>query len=179
MKFHASIQQGRFDTPLGTMVLAASDQGLCGAWLDGQRHQPDTSRWPHAVRNAQLQAAHSQLLAYFAGQRRSFDLPLDLSGGTDFQRAVWQALLLIAPGDTRSYGALARALGNAAAVRAVGAAVGRNPISVIVPCHRVLGADGALTGYAGGLPRKTALLALEAGPALPGMAVAQPLRASA
>ena len=163
MKFHTSTQQSRIDTPLGTMVLAASDQGLCGAWFDGQRHQPDAGGWPHAARHPVLQAAQQQLQAYFAGQLQTFTLPLDLSGGTDFQRAVWQGLLGIAPGATTSYGALSRQIGHGAAVRAVGAAIGRNPVSVIVPCHRVVGAGGALTGYAGGLPRKTALLALEGG----------------
>ena len=102
-----------------------------------------------------------QLSEYFAGQRQQFDLPLDLSGGTAFQQAVWQALLTIKPGQTSSYGNVSKTIGNAAAVRAVGAAVGRNPISIIVPCHRVLGSDGSLTGYAGGLDRKTALLRLE------------------
>lgn len=168
MNFHHSTQQSRFDGPLGPMVLAASEQGLCGVWFDGQRHQPDTSPWPPAAQHAVLQAAQEQLLAYFAGQLHAFDLPLDLSGGTDFQRTVWQALLDIAPGHTTSYGALSRTIGKATAVRAVGAAVGRNPLSVIVPCHRVVGSTGALTGYAGGLPRKTALLALEAGTERPG-----------
>jgi methylated-DNA-[protein]-cysteine S-methyltransferase len=108
-----------------------------------------------------LRETEQQLADYFAGRRRQFDLPLDLSHGTAFQQSVWQALLAIAPGRTTSYGALALAVGKPAAVRAVGAAVGRNPISVIVPCHRVLGADGSLTGYAGGLERKRALLELE------------------
>jgi methylated-DNA-[protein]-cysteine S-methyltransferase len=108
-----------------------------------------------------LREAAAQLLAYFAGQRERFDLPLDLSHGTAFQQSVWQALLAIPAGTTVSYGALSMDLGNPAAVRAVGAAVGRNPISVIVPCHRVLGSNGSLTGYAGGLDRKTALLELE------------------
>jgi methylated-DNA-[protein]-cysteine S-methyltransferase len=163
MKFHASTQQCRIDTPLGPMVLAASELGLCGAWFDGQRHQPDAGGWPHAVRHPVLQQAEQQLAAYFAGTLHAFTLPLDLTGGTAFQQAVWRGLLGIAPGQTTSYGALSRQIGYAAAVRAVGAAIGRNPVSVIVPCHRVVGAGGALTGYAGGLPRKTALLALEAG----------------
>ena len=97
-----------------------------------------------------------------AGKRERFDMKLDLSHGTAFQQSVWQALLAIPAGKTLTYGALSVNVGNPAAVRAVGAAVGRNPISVIVPCHRVLGADGSLTGYAGGLHRKTALLELEA-----------------
>jgi methylated-DNA-[protein]-cysteine S-methyltransferase len=102
-----------------------------------------------------------QLALYFAGQRHDFDLPLDLSGGTEFQQAVWRALLTIPSGQTTSYGQISQSISNPMAVRAVGAAVGRNPISIIVPCHRVLGADGSLTGYAGGLDRKTALLRLE------------------
>ena len=105
-----------------------------------------------------LQAAQAQLAAYFAGTRRSFDLPLDLERGTAFQQSVWRALLQIPYGATLSYGALGAVIGKPSAVRAVGAAVGRNPVSIIVPCHRVLGAHGALTGYAGGLERKTALL---------------------
>ena len=108
-----------------------------------------------------LRQAAAQLADYFAGRRDSFDLPLDLSHGTAFQQSVWQALRAIPAGQTTSYGALSAGVGKPAAVRAVGAAVGRNPISVIVPCHRVLGADGSLTGYAGGLERKTALLELE------------------
>ena len=110
-----------------------------------------------------LRETAQQLLAYFAGQRTAFDLPLDLSTGTPFQRAVWQALLAIEAGHTLSYGALAQRLNAPSAVRAVAAAVGRNPLSIVVPCHRVLGARGELTGYAGGLPRKQALLQLEAG----------------
>jgi methylated-DNA-[protein]-cysteine S-methyltransferase len=102
-----------------------------------------------------------QLQQYFAGERQDFDLPLDLSGGTVFQQQVWAQLQAIESGSTVSYGQLSHQLGNPKAVRAVGAAVGRNPISIVVPCHRVLGADGTLTGYAGGLDRKTALLQLE------------------
>ncbi len=161
MQFHACTVQHRIDTPLGPMVLAASPQGLNGAWFDGQRHQPDPTPWPQALHHPVLREAQQQLLAYFAGRRRHFALPLDLSGGSAFQQAVWQALLGIGPGATTSYGALAAALGSPRAVRALGAAVGRNPVSVIVPCHRVVGSGGALTGYAGGLPRKEALLRLE------------------
>ncbi|MFT3720997.1 methylated-DNA--[protein]-cysteine S-methyltransferase [Pseudorhodoferax sp.] len=169
MRFDPSTVRQHIDTPLGPMLLAASDRGLNGAWFDGQRHQPDAAtiaRWPQALRHPVLLAARQQLQAYFAGQRSRFDLPLDLSGGTAFQQAVWQALLAIGPGATSGYGALATALGRPAAARAVGAAVGRNPVSVVVPCHRVLGAGGALTGYAGGLARKEALLRLERAQAL-------------
>lgn len=104
--------------------------------------------------------ATAELAAYWRGEAVRFAVPLDLHG-TPFQRAVWSALLQVAHGHTSTYGALARAVGRPAAARAVGAAVGRNPVSVIVPCHRIVGGDGSLTGYAGGLPRKQALLALE------------------
>jgi methylated-DNA-[protein]-cysteine S-methyltransferase len=101
------------------------------------------------------------LQEYFAGKRQRFDLPLDLDQGTAFQQQVWRGLLEIPCGSTMAYGSLGTRIGRAAAVRAVGAAVGRNPISIVVPCHRVVGANGSLTGYAGGLERKTALLQLE------------------
>jgi len=110
-----------------------------------------------------------QLAEYFSGRRQHFDLPLDLQAGTVFQQLVWRALLSIAAGATTSYGHLSAKIGKPAAVRAVGAAVGRNPISIVVPCHRVLGADGSLTGYAGGLARKTALLSLEAAASPPAL----------
>ena len=165
MTFDPSIVQTRFQSPLGPMTLAATQAGLAGVWFDGQRHWPaeltPPTRWPAHPTHPVLVETATQLTEYFAGQRRDFDLALDLSGGTVFQQAVWQALLSIASGQTRSYGRISQNMGNAAAVRAVGAAVGRNPISIIVPCHRVLGADGSLTGYAGGLDRKTALLKLE------------------
>jgi methylated-DNA-[protein]-cysteine S-methyltransferase len=108
-----------------------------------------------------LQAACTQLTAYFAAQAARFDLPLDLSLGTPFQQSVWERLRAIPYGVTQSYGEIARYLGQPSASRAVGAAVGRNPLSIIVPCHRVVGSNGALTGYAGGLERKIALLQLE------------------
>jgi methylated-DNA-[protein]-cysteine S-methyltransferase len=151
-----------FDGPLGGMRLAASARGLCGVWFAGQRHGPDATGWPDDPRHPLLLAAQAQLTAYLRGERPGFDLPLDLAArGTAFQQAVWQALRAIPRGSTHSYAALAQAVGRPAAVRAVGAAVGRNPLSVVVPCHRVLGSDGSLTGYAGGLERKRALLALE------------------
>ena len=158
MKYSTSTVHRRYDSPLGPMVLAATPIGLAGVWFDGQRHQPDPGAWPAAPSHPVLQAAQAQLAAYFAGTRSRFDLPLDLGQGTTFQQSVWHTLLQIPYGATLSYGALAAAIGKPSAVRAVGAAVGRNPVSIIVPCHRVLGAHGALTGYAGGLERKTALL---------------------
>lgn len=163
MKFKNTtpLYSSQIDSPLGPLTLAATDAGLAGAWFHGQRHWPDTRGWRSDDAHAVLREAATQLTDYFAGRRSHFDLPLDLSHGTAFQQAVWQALRAIPRGQTTSYGALSHGIGQPAAVRAVGAAVGRNPISVIVPCHRVLGADGSLTGYAGGLPRKSALLALE------------------
>ena len=161
MKFDVSIVQTRYASPLGPMIVAATAKGLAGLWFEGQKHLPDTSSWPRQPGHPVLAQAVRQLDEYFAGQRTVFDLPLDLQGGTVFQRSVWAALLKIPPGQTTSYGRISQGIGKPAAVRAVGAAVGRNPVSVVVPCHRVLGTGGALTGYAGGLERKTALLRLE------------------
>lgn len=164
------LAHARTASPLGPLLLAASQHGLCGVWFDEQKHLPpwlptqwDDSPPSHPV----LKAAADQLAAYFSGTREVFDLPLDLRHGTPFQCEVWQALLGIPIRSSLSYGALARQLGRPAAMRAVGAAVGRNPIGIIVPCHRVMGADGSLTGYAGGLWRKTALLRLENSQARP------------
>ncbi|MCJ0762279.1 methylated-DNA--[protein]-cysteine S-methyltransferase [Variovorax terrae] len=165
MKFDTSIVQTRFASPLGVVIIAATAKGLAGVWFEGQRHLPPQvdgpGAWPHASGHPLLLLAEQQLQDYFAGRRTVFELPLDLQGGTPFQQLVWQALLRIPSGATASYGELSTRIGKPAAVRAVGAAVGRNPLSVIVPCHRVLGADGSLTGYAGGLERKSALLQLE------------------
>jgi methylated-DNA-[protein]-cysteine S-methyltransferase len=171
MKFTRSIVQTTFQSPLGKMIIAATDKGLAGLWFEGQRHLPaelapthgisHTAVWPSDPHHPVLQEVSRQLTEYFAGQRTQFDVPLDLAYGTAFQQSVWQALLKIPQGGTASYGELSQRIGKPAAVRAVGAAVGRNPVSVIVPCHRVMGANGALTGYAGGLDRKAALLTLE------------------
>lgn len=162
MKFKKTvIYTSHCDSPLGGITMAATDAGLAGVWFDQQRHWPDTTGWQTRDDHPVFVETAAQLRDYFAGKRDRFELPLDLSHGTAFQQSVWQALLAIPAGATTSYGALSANVGNPAAVRAVGAAVGRNPISVIVPCHRVLGADGSLTGYAGGLERKSALLELE------------------
>ncbi|WP_422087561.1 methylated-DNA--[protein]-cysteine S-methyltransferase [Variovorax sp.] len=162
MKFKSKlIYTSHIDTPLGGITMAATDLGLAGVWFDQQRHWPDTTGWIAKDDHPALVEAAAQLRDYFAGKRDHFDMKLDLSHGTAFQQSVWQQLLAIPAGATLTYGTLSAKLGNPTAVRAVGAAVGRNPISVIVPCHRVLGADGSLTGYAGGLERKTALLELE------------------
>lgn len=148
-------------SPWGAMTLAATDTALVWTGFDGQKHAADTSAWLPSRDNAVLRQAAEQLQQYFAGERTAFDLPLDLGYGTTFQQQVWQRLLDIAAGATSTYGAIGLRLGNPKAVRAVGAAVGRNPISIIVPCHRVVGSDGSLTGYAGGVERKQALLQLE------------------
>ncbi|RYZ11032.1 MAG: methylated-DNA--[protein]-cysteine S-methyltransferase [Comamonadaceae bacterium] len=162
MKFSAiPIHRHTVASPLGTITLAATGHGLAGLWFEAQRHAPDMRGWIDAPEHTLLRQAKRQLDAYFAGATDGFDLPLDLSHGTAFQQSVWRGLLGIARGRTESYGALAARIGSAAAVRAVGAAVGRNPISLIVPCHRVLGGRGELTGYAGGLQRKVALLTIE------------------
>jgi methylated-DNA-[protein]-cysteine S-methyltransferase len=156
----ACTAQTTINTPLGKLLLARTAKGLAGVWFEGQKHHPAPLTAVRRPDDALLRRAADQLHAYFAGETLAFDVPLDLQG-TAFQRAVWQALLAIPGGETRSYGEIAKALGAASAVRAVGGAVGRNPVSVIVPCHRVVGSDGSLTGYAGGVDRKRALLALE------------------
>ncbi len=152
--------QCRITTPLGPLTLAATGQGLAGAWFDAQSHHPGALAAPNDPAQRWLRETATQLSAYFAGRLRQFSLPLD-PAGTAWQQAVWQALRAIPCGATTGYGAIAQGLGRPQAARAVGAAVGRNPISIIVPCHRVLGRDGSLTGYAGGLERKQALLELE------------------
>ena len=161
MKLPKHTQVSQFTSPLGSMLLAACNNQLVGIWFEGQAHLPDLSACAPDAGQPVLQQAKVQLQDYFAGQRHQFDLPVTLAGGTTFQQTVWQALLAIPFGATCSYGQLASRIGQASAVRAVGAAVGRNPLTIIVPCHRVIGASGSLTGYAGGLDRKTALLQLE------------------
>lgn len=166
MKLPTTLHRADVSTPLGPLRLAAHERALVGVWFHDQRHAPDpalAAAWRDDPAHPVLREAASQLADYFGARRDAFDLPLDLSFGTPFQAAVWRALLDIPPGQTLSYGALAQRLNAPAAVRAVGAAVGRNPLSIVVPCHRVVGAGGALTGYAGGLPRKQALLRREAG----------------
>jgi methylated-DNA-[protein]-cysteine S-methyltransferase len=149
-------------TPLGRVILAATDRGLAGLWFDDQRHLPDLTGQLLVSQHALLSRAATQLDCFFASHAPTFDLPLDLSAGTPFQQQVWNALLDIPAGHTCRYRDVAERIGRPTAVRAVGAAVGRNPISMVVPCHRVLGSNGQLTGYAGGLGRKRQLLMLEA-----------------
>ena len=150
-----------FSSPIGRLRLHGTDTALTGVFMESERH--GSVQTGDAVRDAKpLRAAQRQLEEYFAGERAEFSLPLE-SHGTDFQQRVWSALRAIPFGATISYGELARRIGNPRAVRAVGLANGRNPISIIVPCHRVIGANGTLTGYGGGLERKRFLLALESG----------------
>jgi methylated-DNA-[protein]-cysteine S-methyltransferase len=147
-----------YDSPIGPLKLAATSCGLSGLHFEGARHPVDGSAWTE--RRDQFAEAMRQLDQYFAGKRRRFELKLDMIG-TEFQRRVWQQLTEIPFGTTISYGELARRVGDVKASRAVGLANGRNPVAVIVPCHRVIGANGALTGFGGGLPRKRFLLDLE------------------
>jgi methylated-DNA-[protein]-cysteine S-methyltransferase len=141
-------------------LLARSAHGLCGAWFEGQSHHPGPLPASVQPNDPLLQRAEVELQAYFGGSTADFTVALDPQG-TAFQRAVWLALRGITRGHTCAYGDIARTIKAPEAVRAVGAAIGKNPLSIIVPCHRVVGRNGSLTGYAGGLPRKRALLTLE------------------
>ena len=150
------------DSPVGTLRLVASASGLVAILWPNERPGrvplgPTQEDAAHPI----LTRAAAQVVDYFAGKLRAFDVPLDFRG-TDFQRSVWQALLTIPYGETRSYAQIARQIGRPTASRAVGAANGRNPVSIIAPCHRVIGSGGALTGFAGGLAAKRMLLELEA-----------------
>lgn len=151
-------------SPVGTLRLIADAEGLREIWFEREgRPEAVQPGWVHASAAklpATIAAARKQLQEYFAGERQQFDLPLHPLG-TPFQLAVWRQLRLIPYGTTISYGELARRVGNPAASRAVGAANGRNPLSIVVPCHRVIGSNGSLTGFSGGLPIKLKLLALE------------------
>ena len=154
------VAQARFDSPLGPLTGAATERGLAGLWFDGQAHHPGPLAAPENPRHPVLRQVRRELAAYWRSSSVKFAVPLDLQG-TAFQQSVWRALLRIRPGTTSTYAAIATRAGSPSAVRAAGAAIGRNPVSVIVPCHRVLGRDGSLTGYAGGLERKQALLQRE------------------
>ncbi|MBV9160864.1 MAG: methylated-DNA--[protein]-cysteine S-methyltransferase [Pseudonocardiales bacterium] len=147
------------DSPVGTLTLVAADGMLSGLYMDPQRHRPPRETFG-APDPTPFTEVIRQLNEYFAAQRTDFDLPMTF-GGTPFQRTVWTALREIPYGETLSYGQLAQRIGRPGAVRAVGLANGRNPIGIIVPCHRVVGATGDLTGYGGGLERKQHLLDFE------------------
>jgi methylated-DNA-[protein]-cysteine S-methyltransferase len=166
MSAHVTVAQrlhARIDSPIGTLTLVARDGRLAGLYMDVRGHEPSvvTLGMPAAPGDEPvLEEAARQLKAYFAGDLTSFDLPLTLEGSA-FQRSVWAGLQAIPYGETISYGELARRLGQPSAFRAVGLANGRNPVSIVVPCHRVIGADGSLTGYGGGMDRKRFLLSHE------------------
>ena len=151
------------DTELGGMLLVAHDNVLTGAYFEGQKYPPAADAIGDVVsieEDRLLSQAASEMRAYLAGERRSFEVSF-APQGDEFSKRVWQILLRIPYGETVTYGAIADELGSKGLSQRVGQSVGHNPLSVIVPCHRVLGADGALTGYAGGLDRKRALLTLE------------------
>ncbi|MFW1690176.1 methylated-DNA--[protein]-cysteine S-methyltransferase [Acinetobacter ursingii] len=148
-------------SPVGQLKLVANEQALVAILWDNEN--PKRVRLAELIEDVShpiLLNTQQQLIEYFSGQRKVFDIPLDFEG-TDFQKQVWSALLTIPYGETRSYKQIAQQLGNEKAVRAVGAANGKNPISIIAPCHRVIGAGGALVGFAGGLDKKEILLSLE------------------
>lgn len=150
------IYQQVIDSPVGELIVQSSDKGLTYVGFDQHKKQAAFLPNPHT------QAGVQQLQEYFLGKRKQFVLPLDVTG-TAFQQQVWQQLTCIEYGATQSYSWVSEQLNNPKAVRAVGAANGKNPISIIVPCHRVIGANGSLTGYAGGVERKAWLLAFEKG----------------
>ncbi len=159
MKTQLPITYSEIDSPIGRLLLYGTSRGLSGIFMTRHRHfdgkqkdwKRDDARWSGVAK---------QLREYFDGKRRDFDIPLDVEG-TEFQMKVWDALCKIPFGRTASYADIARKIGNPKAMRAVGLANGRNPVSIVVPCHRVIGADGSLTGYGGGLDRKKVLLDLE------------------
>jgi methylated-DNA-[protein]-cysteine S-methyltransferase len=152
------------DSPVGPLTLVTLDGALTGLYMDRQRYRPEEATFGDRDASS-LGKAAEQLADYFAGHRTAFDLPLALVG-TPFQRQVWNALLQVPFGETVTYGELARRIGRPpSAARAVGMANGHNPISIIVPCHRVIGSTGSLTGYGGGLERKRQLLDFERGAA--------------
>ncbi|WP_406375055.1 methylated-DNA--[protein]-cysteine S-methyltransferase [Streptomyces sp. NBC_00647] len=152
------------DSPYGPLTLVADDGVLCGLYMVGQRHRPSEESFGERD-DTLFDEVTEQLHAYFEGELKEFSLELRMAG-TPFQRSVWDQLRQIPYGEIRSYGELAQALGNMGASRAVGLANGKNPIGIIVPCHRVVGANGSLTGYGGGLDRKKRLLDFESGSAL-------------
>lgn len=156
------------DSPIGELMLVARDGVLCGIYFPGHWYPPAPDALGERSDTGFEQAAH-ELAEYFAGERRSFDLPTTAAGDA-FQQRVWPLIDRIPYGETSTYGELARELGDVSLARAVGGAVGRNPLSIIVPCHRVVGKDAKLTGYAGGLERKRFLLELEGAAVLDGAA---------
>ena len=151
-----------FQSPHGRMLLVADDKALTGVYFTGQKYLPRIeAEWQRDARHAPLRQAKRELAEYFSGKRKRFSVKL-APRGTPFQRSVWKAIAGVGFGKTIAYAELARRAGRPGSARAAGAATGRNPIGIIVPCHRIVGSNGSLTGYAGGLAKKRALLALEA-----------------
>jgi methylated-DNA-[protein]-cysteine S-methyltransferase len=158
MRTDRLVAQARLESPVGPLTLAATDNGLAFLLFDEPVHYRTELEVPVDAGNAFIAAAARELQAYWQGRCPArFGVPLDLQG-TPFQQAVWNALLDVKPGDTSTYGAIARQVGAPQASRAAGAAIGRNPVAIIVPCHRIVGSNGSLTGFAGGLQRKEHLL---------------------
>jgi methylated-DNA-[protein]-cysteine S-methyltransferase len=154
------IHYARIPTPAGTLYAAAADGAITGIYFEKQQYFPRIAGWKEDASVAPLPECVKQIREYFDGKRKTFDLPL-APEGTDFQQRVWKQIARIPFGKTISYAELAKRAGAEGSARAAGAATGRNPITLVVPCHRVVGSDGSLTGYAGGLPRKTKLLEIE------------------
>ncbi len=155
------IRYARIPTPFGTLLATAEDDALTGLYFEGGMHAPSVaSGWCENPACTPLARCAAQVAAYLDGERHDFDLPV-ATAGTPFQQRVWREIARIPYGETITYTELAKRAGSPGSARAAGAATGRNPLSIIVPCHRVVGAKGALTGYAGGLERKARLLALE------------------
>jgi len=152
-----------YESPHGEMLLVADNEGLAGVYFDGQKYFPKVgTEWRQDRKHPVLVQAKRELAEYFGGKRKRFEVAL-APAGTPFQKSVWKAISTVEFGETITYGELARRAGCAGSGRAAGAATGRNPLTIIVPCHRIVGSTGSLTGYAGGLDRKRALLALESG----------------
>jgi methylated-DNA-[protein]-cysteine S-methyltransferase len=154
---------GFYESPCGEMLIVAEERGLSGVYFEGQKYYPAIDpQWSRDDHHALIVQTRRELAEYFAGKRERFEVAL-AAEGTAFQRAIWDAIARVGFGDTISYGQLAESAGYPGKARAAGAATGRNPLTIMVPCHRIVGSSGALTGYAGGLERKRALLALESG----------------
>lgn len=155
------IRYARLATPLGTLLAIAAGSSLTGIYFEGRAHAPDVQRdWREGALHAPLAECARQLAEYLDGSRRCFELPL-APDGSEFQRRIWGEIARIPYGETLTYAELAARAGSPGAARAAGAATGRNPLSIVVPCHRVVGTRGSLTGYAGGVERKARLLAIE------------------
>lgn len=156
-----TIYYSKFASPIGTMIAAASNKALAGLWFESGRHMPDMKNWKESNEHPILKQTRDEIDSYFKGTLKDFTVPMQAYWGTPLQQSVWESLKAIKPGETVTYGDIAENVGNSKAVRSVSTAIGHNPWSIVVPCHRVIGKDGTLTGYGGGLDKKKALLRLE------------------